>query len=108
MTSKFERSYNGRAMRAVKRILDIGRSEPILPEPEILCAYDYSPGQAKWTSIWLLLIFVMCLMASCNHLAHATCQNPNTLSHQLKKAYYELKSSSKGDFKVSIRCNEGN
>lgn len=66
MTS-FERTYNGRVMRAIKRLIDLGRSEPIIPEPELLVAYDHKPGQAKWTAIWLSVVFFLCLLASCNH-----------------------------------------
>ncbi len=62
MTSNLERQYNGRAMRRIKRILDLGRSEPIIPDPEILIAYDHKPGQAKWTAFWFAVVFLLCWM----------------------------------------------
>ncbi len=38
--------------------------------------------------------------------AHAACNDPNNLSPELKKAYYELKKASQemGGFTVSIKC----
>lgn len=83
-----------------KRILILGRSEPIEPEPEVLVAYDHRPCMAKWTAIWLSCVFFMCLASQ----VLANCQDPNTLSPQLKKAYDQLKKVSNGDFGVSIRC----
>lgn len=37
---------------------------------------------------------------------HANCKDPNKLSPQMRKAYFELKKSSKelGGFSVGIRC----
>jgi len=58
--NKFERTANGRAMRSVKRIIDLGRSEPIVLEHDLVCAYDYKTGQAKWTAIWVALVLVLC------------------------------------------------
>lgn len=66
MTS-FERTYNVRVMRSIKRIIDLGRSEPLHPEPEMLMAYDYKRSQAKWTALWLSLVFGLCFIASCSH-----------------------------------------
>ncbi len=59
-------------MRAVKRILDLGRSEA-QQETEPLYAYDHKPGQAKWSFIWLAVVFALCFIASCaiSNPAHA-------------------------------------
>lgn len=66
----FERTYNGRAMRSLKRLIDLSRSEAH-QETEPLYAYDHKPGQAKWTAIWLGVVFFLCSIASCARPAHA-------------------------------------
>lgn len=56
------------------------------------------------TILLALLVRGFCLLCVT---AYADCQDPNTLSPKMKKAYYELKKASQeeGGFKVSIKCN---
>lgn len=69
--TKFERSYNGRAMRSVKRILDLGLSAPQSLPPTLSGAEEGYFESFKHTSMWLALVFGLCLIASCEAPAHA-------------------------------------
>lgn len=60
----YERRYNGRAMRQIKRILDLGRSEPETPSPALL-EEDKIIFSANMLGICLLLGGLM-LISSCN------------------------------------------
>lgn len=87
------RKDTAKHFRAIHRALIQGRSEPQPIEVEPLYAYDHNPGQAKWTAIWLGVVFLICLC--CN--AHAY------TDEQYVNAIYKAEGGSHAQYAYGIR-----
>lgn len=63
--------------------------------------------KADWFMLAASIVFLLGVFCPRVH-AQDKCQDPSSLSPQMKKAYYELKKASQelGGFSVSIKCGK--
>lgn len=91
-------------MRVDRDLMKVMRTGAALTKPVIL-KQNYA---GIILGICLLLALAFLIFGATFVNASDKCQDPNTLTPQMKKAYYELKKASEelGGFRVSIKCYE--
>src|SRR5258708_1199689 len=60
--------------RKMSKLFDLSQNDPLEPEYDPFHAwpYDHRVRQAQWTILWMLVVLLLCFIASCSHKYHQT------------------------------------